>query len=324
MKKRNDIVTVSALRWLVCLGAIAWVGCGENPAAENPAAGDRPIVVTTSTLITDWTEEIGGEAVTVVGLLEPGDDPHVYEPTPQDSVAIEQADLIIYNGYDLEPGLIRMIEAAGGEAVRLPVGEVVTPLDTAKEGQTVPDPHVWGDVNNAKQMAIAIQDHLVDLVPEQQALIQGNGDRYLAELDALDGWIEEQIATIPANQRQLVTTHDAFAYYAQAYGLTVAGTLIGISTEEQPSAQTVQQLVEVVRSAGVPAIFAETTINPELITTVADEAGVILAEQALYADSLGTPDSNGATYIAMMVANTTAIVENLGGRITPFEAIAND
>ena len=128
----------------------------------------------------------------------------------------------------------------------------------------------------------------------------------------------EQVATIPANQRQLVTTHDAFQYYARAYGLEVPGTLIGISTEEQPSAQTVQRLVDTIRTLNVPAIFAETTLNPQLITTVAQEAGVPLADQELYSDSLGAPGSRGDTYITMIEANTEAIVVNLGGQFTPF------
>ncbi|MGV0027408.1 metal ABC transporter solute-binding protein, Zn/Mn family [Phormidesmis priestleyi] len=107
--------------------------------------------------------------------------------------------------------------------------------------------------------------------------------------------------------------------YRQAHSLAIAGTLIGISIEEQPSAQTVQKLVETIKAAGVPAIFAETTINPTLIQTVAQEAGVKLATQRLYSDWIGTPESNGGSYIKMMVANTKAIVEALGGKVTPFQ-----
>jgi manganese/iron transport system substrate-binding protein len=116
-----------------------------------------------------------------------------------------------------------------------------------------------------------------------------------------------------------VTTHDAFQYYANAYRLSIIGTLIGISTEEQPSAQTVQRLVESVKTARVPTIFAETTINPALIRTVAQEAGVKVAERSLYSDSIGAPGSDGDSYINMMVANTRSIVESLGGKSTPFK-----
>jgi manganese/iron transport system substrate-binding protein len=146
-------------------------------------------------------------------------------------------------------------------------------------------------------------------------LFTANANAYIAELAQLNGWIEAQTATIPPDQRQLLTTHDAFQYYAAAYGLTVAGTLIGLSTEEQPSARTVQQLVQSIRTLGVPAIFAETTINPQLITTVAAEAGVALAPEKLYSDSVGAAGSDGDSYLKMMAANTRAIVDNLGGTV---------
>ncbi|MFS8881127.1 metal ABC transporter solute-binding protein, Zn/Mn family, partial [Synechococcus sp. H55.11] len=136
---------------------------------------------------------------------------------------------------------------------------------------------------------------------------------YRAELEELHAWIAEQIQTIPPGNRVLVTTHDAFAYYTQAYGLKMGGSLLGISTEEQPSAQTVARLVEEIRALGVPAVFAETTLNPALIQTVAAEAGVQVAEQELYSDSLGEPGSGAETYIAMMRHNTCTIVGALGG-----------
>lgn len=276
----------------------------------------RPSVVATSTMIADWVAQVGGDHIELTGLLQPGADPHVYEPVPADSIAFEEADLIFYNGYDLEPNLIRLMNAAGVNAERIALGEVVPPLDLEEDGSIVPDPHVWGDVSNVLPMVDVIRDQLIALAPDQAESFTANAETYRAELTQLHGWIGEQTATIPPNQRQLVTTHDAFQYYARAYGLTVVGTLIGISTEEQPSARTVQQLVNSIRTLGVPAIFAETTINPQLITTVAQEAGVTLASQELYSDSIGSPGSDGDSYIAMMAANTRTIVENLGGQIT--------
>lgn len=286
-----------------------------NSGATNSDEG-KPSVVATSTIIADWAEQIGGDQIELTSILQPGADPHVYEPVPADSVAFEQADLILYNGYNLEPGLIRLLTAAGANAQHLPVGEVVPPLNLEEAGQSVPDPHVWGDVSNAVPMVEAIRDEFIELAPDQADTFTANAAAYIEELNQIHEWIATQTATIPPAQRQLVTTHDAFQYYANAYGLTVAGTLIGISTEEQPSAQTVQQLVTVIQDLGVPAIFAETTINPQLITTVAQEAGVTLADQELYADSIGVPGSEGDSYLGMMVANTRTIVENLGGTVS--------
>jgi len=295
--------------------ALPLVGC--EPRTQAPE-DDRPDVVATSTIIADWTARIGGDAIDLTGILQPGTDPHVYEPIPADSVAFEEAELILYNGFNLEPGLIRLMNSAGVNARKVPVGEAVQPLDLTYAGQTVPDPHVWGDVQNGIEMVAVIQAELTQILPAEAATFEANAAALTADLERLDQWIGAQIATIPAGQRQLVTTHDAFQYYTNAYGLEVAGTLIGISTEEQPSAQTVQQLADSIRALGIPAIFAETTINPRLIGTVAEEAGVRLAETELYSDSLGAPGSDGESYLGMMETNTRAIVENLGGTITPF------
>lgn len=281
---------------------------------------DKPFVVTTSTIIADLTEQIGGDEIKHQGILQPGVDPHVYEPTPQDTVALENADLILYNGFNLEPGLIKLINATGEDAERFAVGEVVKPLDFEYQGSIEPDPHVWGDAENAIVMVEAIRDRLIELSPEDEALFRANAEELISQLQQLDSWIEQQTATIPEAQRQLVTTHDAFQYYAQAYGLEVTGTLIGISTEEQPSAQTVKNLSDKIKQAQVPAIFAETTINPQLITTVAQEAGVTLAPDKLYADSIGVKGSEADTYINMLETNTRTIVEALGGNFQEFQA----
>ena len=289
-------------------------GCGSDPVAEDP-----PSVVTTTTILTDLTEDVAAGEVDVSGILQPGDDPHVYEPVPQDTVTLEGADLIIYNGYNLEPALIRMIEASGIQTMKAPVAESAPPLQMDYDGQQVPDPHVWGNVKNTILMVEAIRDALSEAFPEDAATFAANAEATIATLEKLDTWVTDQIATIPEDQRKLVTTHDAFQYYAQAYGVPVLGTLIGVSTEEQPSAQTVKRLSDLIQTAQVPSIFAETTINPALIGTVAEEAGVELAPNELYADALGEPGSRGDSYVNMIVANTETIVTALGGEFTPFD-----
>jgi manganese/iron transport system substrate-binding protein len=270
-------------------------------------------------MITDWTEQVGGDEIELTGILKPGNDPHVYEPVPADTVALEKADLILYNGYNLEPGLIKLMNSAGANAKKLAVGEVVQPLDFNYQGKREPDPHVWGDAKNAIAMVNAIRDQLIELSPKDREEFTQNAARLTEELQRLDAWIGEQIQTIPENQRKLVTTHDAFQYYSRAYGIPVAGTLIGISTEEQPSAQTVKRLSDSIKATGVQSIFAETTINPALIQTVAEESGAKLAPRTLYSDSIGTPGSEADTYVKMLVANTRTIVEALGGNYKAFE-----
>ncbi|NEN94978.1 MAG: metal ABC transporter substrate-binding protein [Moorea sp. SIO1F2] len=315
-RKRQWWLTV-----VIILGV--WIsGCDTTGTNQSGIDGDdKPNVVTTSTIITDWTKQVGGDEIELTGILKPGADPHVYEPVPADTIALEQANLILYNGYNLEPALIKLIKSAGVNIKSFAVGEVVSPLDFEYEGKKEPDPHVWGDAKNAIAMVNAIRDQLIELSPEDKEEFTKNAAQLTAELKKLDAWILQQIQTIPQKHRYLVTTHDAFQYYASAYGIPVAGSLIGMSTEEQPSAQTVKGLADAIKKIGVPAIFAETTINPALINTVAQEAGVKLAPQELYSDSLGVPGSEADTYIKMLITNTHTVVEALGGNYQTFNPV---
>lgn len=301
----------------ILLGLLV-VGCNQvnSPSTTNKPS-NKPKVVATSTIIADLAQEIGGDEVELTSILKPGNDPHLYEPVPKDTRYLEQANLILYNGYNLEPGLIKLMKASGGKARQVAVGEAAKPLQLEKateesKKQKVPDPHVWGDVKNGIQMALAIRDELIKLSPEDKEEFTQNAAVLTKQLTELDAWIKNQIQTIPPDKRKLITTHDAFQYYGRAYGITIAGTLIGISTEEQPSAQTVKKLVESVKKTSVPTIFAETTINPTLINTVAQEAGIKLSPRQLYSDSIGVKGSEGDSYIKMMRFNTETIVEGLG------------
>jgi manganese/iron transport system substrate-binding protein len=287
---------------------------------------NKNVIVATSTILGDWVRELLGvtnspspNAPVLRNILRPGDDPHTYEPVPADTGAIESATVIFYNGHHLEPNLIKLIHSNGAKVRALAVGELVKPLQLGK----VADPHVWGSASNAVIMVAGMARLLGEVFPSLVSQgLEARLQKYQAQLRHLDTWIRGQIQTIPPQRRKLVTTHDAFQYYAQAYGLEVLGTLIGISTEEQPSAQTVKTLAQQIRQASVPTIFAETTINPALIKAVATEAQVNLGSQSLYSDSLGTATSDGATYIAMMTANTKAIVLGLGGQYTAFVPLA--
>ncbi|MEA5534828.1 metal ABC transporter solute-binding protein, Zn/Mn family [Crocosphaera sp. XPORK-15E] len=310
------------LSTIILLGSIfVFIGITGCEVKKSQETGEtaKPKVVSTSTIIADLVEQIAKKEVDHQGILKPGADPHVYEPVPSDSVAFEEADVIFYNGYNLEPGLIKLMNAAGIKAKKIAVGEAVKPLDFNYKGQKAPDPHVWGDAKNGIIMVNQIRDELIKISPEDESTFKQNAAILNANLQRLDSWIKQEITTIPDNKRNLVTTHDAFQYYTKAYGLTMTGTLIGISTEEQPSAQTVKNLAEVIKKTKVPAIFAETTINPTLIKTVAEEAGVKLAPKPLYSDSIGAPGTEGDSYIKMLVANTNSIVEALGGKAGEFK-----
>lgn len=181
-----------------------------------------------------------------------------------------------------------------------------------------PDPHVFQNAENGAAMARVIGQELTKLNPGQTALYQSNTAQLTQKLTQIHAWIKQQIATIPEAQRQLVTTHDALAYYSAAYGIPVVGALQGISTDEQPTAQRVSDLVRTIRESNVPIVFAETTINPRLIEAVAREARVQISDRELFADGIGEPGTEGDTYPNMLIANTRAIVEGLGGTYTAF------
>ena len=185
------------------------------------------------------------------------------------------------------------------------------------DSEQTPDPHVWHDPNNGVRLTKAIADRLASLVPAQANRYQQQASAIATQLQQLDRWIAAQVATVPADRRKLVTTHDSLRYYARAYGFQVKGALSGLSTDARPSPGDLAELVKLVKAAGVPAIFAEVSTNPKTIATVAREAGVQVAPQPLFVDGPGAPDSAGGTYQTMLTSNTCTIVNALGGKCDP-------
>jgi len=292
---------------------------GTSPA---PEASSKPLVVATNTIACGLTKEIAGDTVDLKCLIDPGSDPHVYQPKPEDSKAIEQAKLILYGGYDFEPGLIKLIKATSNSAPKVAVNEVAVPQPQQfdEDGKTVTDPHVWQNAQNGIAIAQTISQELGKIAPNNAATYTSNTQKLTNEISQIDTWIKSEIATIPPKQRKLVTTHDAFGYYSKAYGIPIEGALEGISTEEAPTPARVGALSKDIQKEGVPTIFAETTINPRLITAVAKEAKVKVAKEELFADGLGEKGTEGETYQGMLIANTRTIVEGLGGKYTAFQA----
>lgn len=289
-------------------------------AQNQTVAQNRPQVVATSTVICGLTKEIAGNTIDIKCLIDAGSDPHVYNPKPDDRKAIDRAKLVLYSGYDFEPTLIRLIKASSNKSAKIAVAEaaVPKPLELEEDGKKVPDPHVWHDAKNGVAMAKVINTQLSKILPSQASVYNAKTQQITSNLTKLDTWIKSEIATIPAKQRKLVTTHDALGYYSKAYGIPVVGALEGISTDEAPTPTRVAQLVREIKASVVPTIFAETTINPKLIEAVAKEAKVKVSPRELFTDGLGEAGSEADTYQKMMMANTRTIVEGLGGKYTPF------
>jgi manganese/iron transport system substrate-binding protein len=321
---------------IASLHALGLAGCGSNQQASNPSTAsntDKPKVVATSSVLCDVTQEIAQNTVDLTCLIPAGTDPHVYQPKPNDRKAIEQAKLILYNGYGFEPDLIKLIKATKNAAPKVAVNEIAVPKPLkGEEHEHEPekkaeanhdhgesDPHVWHNAQNGVRIVETVRDNLEKLSPNNAAQYTSNAKKMTSELTQLDSWIKSQISTIPAKQRKLVTTHDSMGYYAAAYGIPIEGALQGISTEEKPTAGRVKELVKEIKQASVPTIFAEATINPKLIEAVAKEANVKVSQRELFADGSGEKGSEGDTYEKMLIANTQTIVEGLGGKYTPFQ-----
>lgn len=292
-------------------------------ASETPAAStdSSPKVVVTNTVLCDLTKQIAASTVNVVCLLAAGSDPHVYKLTPSARQSIEDAKLVLYGGYDFEPELIKAIKATSNPAPKIAVYEVAVPQPQKfeEDGKSTTDPHVWHNAQNGIKIAEKIEASLEKVLPAQSATYKQNTQKLTTEIGQLDTWIKSQVGTIPVAKKVLFTTHDALGYYSKAYGIPV-DALEGLSTEEKPNAARAKELVGKIKKAQVPTIFAELTLNPKLITTIAQEAKVKVSEQEIYADGLGEVSSPGGTYQKMLVANTKAIVEGLGGKFTPFIA----
>ena len=290
--------------------------------SETPAATtSSPKVVVTNTILCDLTKQIAASTVNVVCLLAPGSDPHVYKLTPEARQSIEDAKLVLYGGYDFEPDLIKAIKATSNPAPKVAVHEVAVPQPQTfeEDGKSTTDPHVWHNAQNGIKIAETIATSLAKVVPAEAATYNQNAQKLTSEISQLDTWIKSEINTISAAKKVVFTTHDSLGYYSKAYEIPV-NALEGLSTEEKPNAARARELVSKIKKSQVPTIFAELTLNPKLITAIAQEAKVKVSPQEIYADGLGEVSSPGGNYQNILVSNTKTIVEGLGGKHTPFAA----
>jgi ABC-type Zn uptake system ZnuABC Zn-binding protein ZnuA len=299
---------------------------GHQQAIENlqPVSldpGQKLQVVATTNIVGDVVHNVGGDRIDQITLMGIGVDPHSYVPTPSGTAAVYDADVVFANGAGLESNLDEMLASAGGGAAEILVSEGVEflpPPDQAGQAGSSDeshaheenvDPHVWFSVPNVILWTTNIERALSALDPDNASYYAQNAQAYTAKLEALDAWIQEQVNTIPEAHRKLVTNHPVFGYFAHRYGLEQLGAVYPISPSASPSAQEVAALQEAIQQYDVPAVFAETTVNPKLAQQVANDTGIKLVP--LYTGSLGGPGSGAETYIEMMRYDVTAIVEAL-------------
>lgn len=302
---------------LVTLVLVLVLMAGCSNQARRP--GKLRVVVTYSVL-GDLVKNVAADCAEIVVLVGPDGDAHTFEPTPKDGIGLADADLVFENGIGFEPWLDKLHAASNSKARRVVVTQGLAILEgecnhndkVGEKHEHEDDPHVWHEVENSIHMVGIIRDKLAEVDPVNSEKYKTNSTKYLKRLEALDLWVLAQVEILPKDRRKLVTSHDTFGYFANRYGFQVLGTLLSsFSTEaSDPSPVTFSKLVESIKAAKVPAIFAENTQNPKVMERLAHEAGVKLAPP-LFTDALGKPGTPGDTYENMIRSNVTTIVDAL-------------
>jgi zinc/manganese transport system substrate-binding protein len=283
-----------------------------------PATAQEKInVVASFSILADLVRNVGGDRVQVTALVGRNKDAHAFEPSPADSRRLADARLVVVNGLGLEGWLDRLVRAAGGKAPVVVASAGVEPRagerDETRFGRDRAgvDPHAWQSVANAKRYVANIRDALIKLDPPGTGTYAANGDAYLAKLDALDREIRATLARIPPDRRRVITSHDAFGYFAEAYGIVFLAPE-GLSTDAEPSARAVARIIRQIESARVGALFLENVVDPRLLQQIARETGARIGG-TLYSDALTGPDGPAPTYIELMRHNTQALAAALAG-----------
>ncbi len=283
-----------------------WLICWILAIAVFPVrAQDRLNIVASFSILGDFAENVGGERVSVTTLVGPDGDVHVYAPAPADAKKILDARLVIINGLGLEGWLPRLVQSAGSKATVVTASQGVAPRKLGSDA----DPHAWQSVANAKMYVANIRDALVAADPAGAATYRANAERYLAKLDALDREVRDAIAQIPEARRKVISTHDAFGYFAAAYGIEFIAPQ-GVSTESEVSARDIAGIITRIRAGRIPAVFLENISDPRLIRRISAETGARIGG-TLYSDSLTGEKGDAPTYIDMVRHNIRALTSAL-------------
>jgi zinc/manganese transport system substrate-binding protein len=331
--RRSTLAAATTIALLIVLSGCAGSSDGDAGASEG---GTTPTIVVTTTILGDLVNQVVGDDADVEVLIPPGADPHDYEPSAAQAARVRDADLVVANGLGLEARLLDTLEAAEDEGVR--VLEVAPQLDPQpfattedadhdhdhdEEAEDVSnehdhegdDPHVWLDPDRMAEAAGLVAGEIADATGLDRATLDERAANYASSARAAAEEADRLLAVVPADQRVLVTNHDALGYFARRFGLEVVGVAIpGGSTLAEPSAAEIAELAELVRSEGVRAVFSETIVPPRVLDALAREAGSQVAVVELYTDSLGEPGSPAATYAGMIVEDAKRVADGLTGR----------
>jgi zinc/manganese transport system substrate-binding protein len=304
------------------LGAVA--ACAATRLTFPATAQDTPIpVVASFSILGDITQAIGGDRIRLVTLVQPGSDAHVYAPTPADAKAVSEARVVITNGLKFEGWMKRLMQSAASKATLVEAATGVKGrVEKDSHGHAAKDrhghdhggldPHAWQSISNVKAYVANIRDALTAADPAGKGLYESNASRYLAELDAVEAEIRGAVAKLPPERRKVITSHDAFGYFEQAYGIQFIAPR-GVSTEAEASAKDVARIIQQIRREKISAVFLENIADQRLMQQIARESGAVIGG-TLFSDALSKTDGPAPTYIRMMRHNIKVISEALTPR----------
>ena len=300
--------------------------CSDKPSMEN----EVPVVVVTTTHLSDLVHSLAGKQVKVISLMGPGVDPHLYKPTSRDLSSLAKADLIVFHGLLLEGRMAQALEQADRRGIttvaatsEIPKAQLLRDGEESEDGHT--DPHVWFSPEIWSICVHTVMKKLIELDPESEAEIRKNARELLEEIEEIKIWSLEQVTGIPQGSRKLVTSHDAFRYFGKDLGLEVIG-LQGMSTSVEAGLADRANLVDFIKQQNIPAIFVESSVNPAAMNEIAKESGVFIGGE-LFSDALGPPGESAIgpagksfklnSWGGMMVHNVSTIAKALGSRNQP-------
>jgi zinc/manganese transport system substrate-binding protein len=297
---------VRSSRWLAAL-CLMLACCTQAAAAAAP-----PIrVVVSFSILADIVRRIGGGEVAVTSLIGPDSDAHVFEPNPDQARLLAKAQLFVVNGLGFEGWLTRLTRSAQFGGVVVTATDGVTPITTTETGGTspVPDPHAWQDPRYVIIYSDNIARGLAAVDPSHADVYRQRFQAYKAELEALDRQVRSEFGEVPADMRRVITSHDAFAYYGKAYDITFLAAE-GLSTDSEPSARSLAELIRQIRREGIKALFLENISDPRLVEQLARDTGTVPGPP-LYSDALSRRNGPAPTYIRMIEYNTAALKQGM-------------
>lgn len=288
------------------------VGCAALAATPLAAAAQAPAklkVIATFSILGDLVRNVGGDRVEVTTLVGPNGDAHVYSPTPADGRRLTESKIVFANGLKFEGWINRLIKSSGTKATTIEAAKGVKGLQSEEDQghghhHAGLDPHAWQSIANAKLYVANIRDALIAADVDGKAVYEANAAEYVKKLDAVEAEIKDLVARIPADRRRIITSHDAFRYFEDAYGIDFISPQ-GVSTDSEASAKDVAKIIQQIRREKIKAVFVENVSDARLMERIAKETGAVIGDR-VYSDALSEPDGPAGTYIDMMRHNIRA------------------